>query len=72
MSDPVSWKVMERGWKVRDASGKEIGKVAEIRGLPEDDIFDGITVKRGLLGKHEYIPAERIAEILEGEVVLAA
>ncbi|MCW2977679.1 MAG: hypothetical protein JWM06_2960 [Actinomycetia bacterium] len=72
MSDPVSWKVMERGWKVRDASGKEIGKVDEIRGLPEDDIFDGITVKRGLLGKREYIPAERIAEILEGEVVLAA
>jgi uncharacterized protein YrrD len=64
--------VMERGWRVLDASGKEIGKVDEIRGLPNDDIFDGITVKRGLLGKREYIPAERIAAILEGEVVLAA
>jgi uncharacterized protein (UPF0248 family) len=72
MADPVSWKVMERGWKVRDASGNEIGRVTEIRGLPEDDIFDGITVKRGMLGKSEYIPAERIAEIREGEVVLAA
>ena len=39
MPDPVSWKVMERGWRVFDASGKEIGKVDVIRGLPEDDIF---------------------------------
>jgi hypothetical protein len=71
MADPVSWKVMERGWKVRNAAGTEIGKVDEIRGLPEDDIFDGITVKRGIFGKSEYIPAERIAEIVQGEVVLA-
>jgi hypothetical protein len=71
MPDPVSWMVMERGWRVRDASGKEIGKVDEIRGLPNDDIFDGITVKHGLLGEPEYIPAERIAQILEGEVILA-
>jgi hypothetical protein len=72
MPDPVSWKVMERGWRVLDASGAEIGKIDEIRSLPEDDIFDGITVKHGLLGKSEYIPAERIAQILEGEVILAS
>jgi hypothetical protein len=63
---------MERGWRVLDASRKEIGKVDEIRGLPEDDIFDGITVKHGLLSQPEYIPAERIAQILEGEVILAS
>jgi hypothetical protein len=61
---------MERGWRVLDATGKEIGKVDEVRGDPEADIFDGITVKRGLLGNREYIPAERVAEILEGQVVL--
>jgi hypothetical protein len=72
MPDPVSWRVMERGWRVLDASGAEIGKIDEIRSLPEDDIFDGITVKHGLLGKSEYIPAERIAQILEGEVILAS
>lgn len=71
MPDPVAWQVMEQGWRVLDATGKEIGKVDEIRGLPEDDIFDGITAKHGLLGKSEYIPAERIAQILEGEVILA-
>jgi uncharacterized protein YrrD len=68
--DPVAWVVMEVGWQVRDAAGNEIGKVAEVRGDVEADIFDGITVKRGLLAKAEYVAADRIAAIFEGEVVL--
>jgi uncharacterized protein YrrD len=68
--DPIAWKVMEPGWLVRDADGNELGKVAEVRGDVESDIFDGITVKHGLLGKAEYVPADRIAGIFEGEVVL--
>jgi hypothetical protein len=69
--DPVAWKVMEPGWLVRDAEGNDCGKVAEVRGDVEADIFDGITVKKGLLGKTEYVPADRIGGIFEGEVVLA-
>jgi hypothetical protein len=42
-----------------------------VRGDVEADIFDGITVKRGLLGKPTYVPADGIAGIFEGEVVLA-
>ncbi len=70
MPDPVAWKVMKPGWLVRDAEGTELGKVAEVRGDVEADIFDGITVKHGLLGKAEYVPADRVAEIFEGEVVV--
>jgi hypothetical protein len=62
---------MEPGWLVRDAEGNEIGKVAEVRGDVEADIFDGITVKQGLLGKPEYVSADAVAGIFEGEVVLA-
>jgi hypothetical protein len=69
--DPVAWKVMETGWRVIDSAGTEIGKVAEVRGDIEADIFDGIEVKQGLLGKAEYVPADAIAGIYEGEVVLA-
>jgi hypothetical protein len=68
--DPVAWKVMKPGWLVRDAGGNELGKVAEVRGDVEADIFDGITMKHSLLGKAEYVPAEQIAAIFEGEVVL--
>jgi uncharacterized protein YrrD len=70
MPDPVAWVVMEVGWQVRDSGGNDIGKVAEVRGDVESDIFDGITVKRGLLAKAEYVSADRIAGIFEGEVVL--
>jgi hypothetical protein len=72
MPDPVSWMVVERGWRVFDAAGKEVGKVEEVLGDPEADIFDGLNVKRGLLGGVEYFPAELVREIREGEIHLAA
>jgi uncharacterized protein YrrD len=68
--DPVSWKVVERGWKVRDESGKELGTVDEITGDPEADIFDGLEISHGLLASREYVPSERVVEIREGEIVI--
>ena len=68
--DPVSWKVAERGWKVLDESGGEVGRVNEIRGDVEADIFDGVEISHGLLGRIEYIPSERVVDIREGEVVV--
>jgi uncharacterized protein YrrD len=70
--DPVSWKVVERGWKVVDESGEELGRVHEITGDPEADIFDGVEVARGLLERKEYVPSERVLEIRQGEVVVRA
>jgi hypothetical protein len=69
-ADPVSWKVVERGWKVLGEDGGEIGRVDEVTGDPEADIFDGIRVSHGLLGRTEYVPSERVAEIREGAVVV--
>jgi uncharacterized protein YrrD len=69
--DPVAWKLIEPGWRVRDTGGSEVGKVAEVQGDIEADIFGGITLKRGLLGKAEPVPADEIAAIYEGEIVLA-
>jgi hypothetical protein len=66
--DPVSWKVVEKGWRALDAGGDEIGKVDEITGDREADIFDGLTVVKGHLGKPRYLPSENVGEILEGEV----
>ncbi len=70
LPDPVSWKADERGWKVDDESGDEIGQVNEITGDPEADIFDGVEISRGLLPRTEYVPSERVVEIREGEVVI--
>ena len=68
--DPVSWKVAERGWRVLDESGEEVGHLDDIRGDAEADIFDGLEVSHGLLGRTEYVPSERVVEIREGEVVI--
>ena len=68
--DPVSWKVVEQGWKVVDEQGDEIGRVNEITGDPEADIFDGVEISRGLLSQTEYVPSERVVAIREGEVVV--
>jgi uncharacterized protein YrrD len=66
--DPVSWFLVEKGWKVLDESGKEIGVVDEVLGDEEADIFDGLEVSHGLLGSRQYIPSERVGEIREGEI----
>jgi hypothetical protein len=70
-ADPVSWLVVEPGWRVLDREGKEIGKVEEVLGDRELDIFDGLRVRRrGLLGGGEYVSADAVREIREGEIHL--
>jgi hypothetical protein len=69
--DPVSWLLIEPGWTVADAQGVDAGKVAEVLGDAELDIFDGLVVATGLLGKRRYVPSELVASITEGEARLA-
>jgi hypothetical protein len=72
VSDPVSWLVIEPGWEVVDASGESVGRVDEVVGDQEEDIFSGLQVAPHLLGKAEFVPAEKVGEITEGRVQLAA
>jgi hypothetical protein len=71
MPDPVAWTVIERGWNVLDAEGEGIGYVDEITGDENVDIFDGLTISKGVLSKAKYVPSEHVAQILEGEVHLS-
>jgi hypothetical protein len=70
MADPVSWFVIEPGWKVLDAEGAEVGAVDEVVGDSSNDIFNGLAISTSLLGKPRYVPAERVAAITEGSVQL--
>ena len=67
MPDPVSWLVVEPGWRVVDAQGEEVGRVERVVGDENVDIFEGIEVRSGLLSQ-SFVPAERIASIVEGEI----
>jgi Uncharacterized protein conserved in bacteria (DUF2171) len=71
VTDPVSWLLIEPGWEVVDAQGESVGKVDEVIGDPELDIFDGLNVSAGLLGERRYVAAEDVGEITEGRVQLA-
>jgi hypothetical protein len=71
MPDPVSWFVIEPGWKVVDAAGEDVGTVDEVAGDTSNDIFNGLAISTSLLGKPKYVPAERIAAITEGRIELA-
>jgi hypothetical protein len=68
--DPVSWFLIERGWKVVGNDGSDLGTVEESLGDENADIFDGLAVATGLLGRPRYVPAERVGEIVQGEVHL--
>lgn len=68
--DPVSWFLIEPGWKVLDSGGEEIGAVDEIVGDSSDDIFNGLSVSTSVLGRPRYVPSEQVATITEGEIRL--
>jgi hypothetical protein len=68
--DPVSWLVIEPGWTVVARDGTDVGRIDEVIGDQEDDIFNGLAVASSVLGRPKYVPAERVAEIVEGEVRL--
>jgi sporulation protein YlmC with PRC-barrel domain len=70
MADPVAWTLIEHGWSVCDSTGQEIGKVGELTGDENHDIFDGLTIHTGVLGGTKYVPSERVKQIREGVVVI--
>jgi hypothetical protein len=67
-ADPVSWLMVEPGWTVIDHDGNEIGRVEEVLGDESADIFSGLAVASGLLGKRRLLPAERVRLILERRI----
>jgi hypothetical protein len=70
MPDPVSWMLIEQGWAVVDSRGDDVGRVDEVLGDADADIFSGLRILRGPIGKKTYVPAENVAEIVEGSVRL--
>ena len=71
MADPVSWLLIEPGWQVVDASDEDVGRVEAVTGDSNADIFDGLSISTGMLSRPKYVPAERVAEIVDGTVKLS-
>jgi hypothetical protein len=71
VDDPVSWLLIETGWKVLAVDGSRVGEVDEVAGDSGADIFDGLAVATSALGRPRYVPAEQVAEITRGTVRLS-
>jgi hypothetical protein len=69
--DPIAWLALEPGHKVVTADDQELGKVDQVLGDEVADIFDGLAVAAGLLGKPKYVPAEVVSSIDTDAVRLA-
>jgi hypothetical protein len=42
---PISYEVLEPGTPVYSSDGREIGSVAHVLAVPEEDVFDGIVIE---------------------------
>ncbi|HVU76678.1 MAG TPA: DUF2171 domain-containing protein [Gaiellaceae bacterium] len=70
MADPVSWLLIEPGWRVVDAAGEEVGRVEAVTGDSDADIFDGLAIASSALARPRYVPAEQVGAITDGHVQL--
>lgn len=68
--DPASWLVIKPGWNVADADGNEVGRVEQVLGDSNADIFSGLLISTGLFTGHRYVPSEDVGPINEGRVHL--
>jgi hypothetical protein len=70
MADPVSWLQIEQGWGVVTSDGVTIGKVAQVQGDKESDIFGGLAVEAAEGKQLFYVPGEQVGPIYPGQVIL--
>jgi hypothetical protein len=71
MADPVSWLLIRPGWRVEAVDGSEAGRVEEVTGDSNADIFDGLAIEVRRLGARRYVASEQVAEITDHTVRLA-
>ena len=63
--DLVSWMVIEQRLAVVDSKGDDVGRIDEVLGEEEADIFNGLNILTGAIGTKTYVPAEAVGEIVE-------
>jgi hypothetical protein len=71
MAERTSWLTIQPGWDVVDPSGEIVAEVLGVVGDEDADIFDGLRIETGD-GEERYVEADRVADIVEGRVVLDA
>jgi PRC-barrel domain len=68
---PVSWKTILDETPVFSSDDEEVGTVHEVLGSEQEDIFHGIVVRSGLLGKDVVVSARDVTGLGEKRIDLA-
>ena len=64
----VSWKAIEANAPVFSSEGEAVGKVSQVVGDPDADVFTGLAVSVDLLGPARLVPSERVQSIWPNRV----
>ncbi len=68
---PISYEVLDPGTPVYSSDGEQIGEVAHVLSVPEEDVFDGIViVEHESHDGHRFADADDVESIHEHAVTL--
>jgi uncharacterized protein YrrD len=59
----VSWKAIEGNAVVFSSEGEAVGKVKQVVGDTDADVFTGLAVSLGVLERPRLVPSERVRSI---------
>jgi hypothetical protein len=68
---PISYEVLQPGTPVYSSDEQEVGKVAHVLAVEDEDVFDGVVISEHLgSAGHRFADADDIAAIYEHGMVL--
>jgi uncharacterized protein YrrD len=71
LGDPGSYLTLEQGMAALSSDGEDLGRVEEVLADENSDVFDGLVVRMGTLGRdRRFVEAAQVEEIYERGVVL--
>lgn len=68
--DEISWMALQAGTRVLASDGKVLGRITHVLGDLQEDVFDGIGFRRGLLSPARMLPRAAIGRITRRAVHL--
>ena len=66
----LAWTDVQEGWRVLASDGSDVGKVKQLVGDRESDIFEGFEVDVQTIGPDRFVSFEHVVGIAEGHIRL--